>query len=140
MILVDANVLLYAVNEQAEHHERSRRWLDSALSGQETVGFAWIAILAFVRLSTKPGLFPHPLEMSQALQVVDDWLSSPAAVVLSPGSGHLVTLRELLPDGRTAGNIVNDAHLAALAVEHGCEVVTFDRDFARFSGIRARVP
>lgn len=140
MILVDANVLLYAVNEQAEHHERSRRWLDSALSGQQTVGFAWIAILAFVRLSTKPGLFPHPLEMSDALQVVGEWLSCPAAVVLSPGSGHLTILRELLPDGRTAGNIVNDAHLAALAIEHGCDILSFDRDFARFPGVQTLIP
>lgn len=140
MILVDANVLLYAVNEQSEHHDRSVAWLDASLSGKETVGFAWIALLAFIRLATKPGLFPHPLDMSQALQVVDDWLSCPAAVVLSPGSGHLATLRQLLPDGRTAGNIVNDAHLAALAIEHGCDVVTFDRDFDRFPGVRARKP
>lgn len=140
MILVDANVLLYAVNEDAAHHEQSRRWLDAALSGQETVGFAWIAVLAFLRLTTRPGLFPRPLAMSQALQIVDDWMSCPAAVVLAPGSGHLTALRELLPDGQPGGNIVNDAHLAALALEYDCDVVTFDRDFARFPGVRAHQP
>jgi toxin-antitoxin system PIN domain toxin len=138
--LVDANVLLYAVNSDADHHERSRRWLDASLSGEDTVGFAWIALLAFVRLSTREGLFPHPLSMDSAMDRVDAWLGAPAAVVLGPTIEHGRVLRSLLAPLTTAGNLVNDAHLAALAVEHKCEIVSFDNDFSRFQGVRWREP
>jgi toxin-antitoxin system PIN domain toxin len=130
--LVDANVLLYAVNTDARHHRRSRRWLDQALSGGETVAFAWIALLAFVRLSTKAGLFPSPLSADQALDRVDAWLAAPAAVVVHPTADHGRIVRRLLRDVGVGGNLVNDAHLAALAIEHRRRVVSFDNDFARF--------
>lgn len=140
MKLVDANVLLYAVNSDADHHERSRRWLDGALSGEDTVAFAWIALLAFVRLSTREGLFPRPLSMDAAMDRVDAWLGAPSAVVLEPTIDHGRVLRRLLAPLTTAGNLVNDAHLAALAVEHKCEIVSFDNDFDRFHGVRWRSP
>ncbi len=140
MKLVDANVLLYAVNSDADHHERSRRWLDESLSGEDTVAFAWIALLAFVRLATREGLFPHPLSMDGAMDRVDSWLSAPSAVVLEPTIEHGRVLRSLLAPLTTAGNLVNDAHLAALAVEHKCDIVSFDNDFSRFAGVRWREP
>lgn len=140
MKLVDANVLLYAVNSDADHHERSRRWLDASLSGADTVGFAWIALLAFVRLSTREGLFPRPLSMDEAMDRVDAWLAAPPAVVLEPTIEHSRVLRSLLEPLTTAGNLVNDGHLAALAVEHKCEIVSFDNDFSRFAGVRWQEP
>ena len=138
--LVDANVLLYAINEDSPHHDSARRWLDLGLSGTETIGFAWVVLLAFLRLSTRPGLFPHPLSSTEAVRVTELWLSSPTAVVLNPIDRHLGLLAGLVTESGTAGNLVNDAHLATLALEHGAEVVSFDRDFTRFAGIRASVP
>lgn len=135
MNLVDANVLLYAVNRDAEHHERSRRWLDDALSGGGTVAFSWIALLAFLRLSTKVGLFPSPLRVDQALDRVDRWLGARPAVVVEPGVDHARLLRELLNAAGVGGNLVNDAHLAALSIAHKAAVVTFDEDFGRFPGV-----
>lgn len=135
MKLVDANVLLYAVNTDARHHERSRRWLDDALSGEETVAFAWIALLAFVRLTTKVGLFPAPLSLDAAMDRVDAWITAPPAVVVEPTVDHARIVRDLLRDVGTGGNLVNDAHLGALAIEHRCGLVSFDNDFGRFPGV-----
>ena len=135
MKLVDANVLLYAVNRDARHHESSKRWLDAALSGADTVAFAWVPLLAFLRLSTKISLFPSPLSPEEALDQVDAWLAAPPAVVVEPTLEHARVLRRLLDTVGSGGNLVNDAHLAALAVEHRCQIVSFDNDFARFSGV-----
>lgn len=140
MKLVDANVLLYAMNTDTEQHEMSRRWLDGALSGRDSVGFAWIALLAFVRLSTKAGLFPAPLSPSAAFDRVDAWLGAQPAVLLVPGAGHARVLRTLLTATGSAGHLVNDAHLGALAVEHKATVVSFDEAFARFPGVRWERP
>jgi uncharacterized protein len=140
MKLVDANVLIYAVNSDAQHHEISRRWLDSALSGSETVAFAWVPLLAFVRLTTRADIFPSPLTLDQAMDRVDDWLSAPGAVLLEPTAGHGRILRTLLHPLTTAGNLVNDGHLAALAIEHKCGIVSFDNDFARFPGVTWTTP
>ncbi len=140
MEIVDANVLLYAVNVDARHHARSKRWLDEALSGGEAVAFAWIALLAFLRLSTKVGLFPRPLTAERAMDRVEAWLEAPAAVVLEPTPDHAGVLRRLLSATGVGGNLVTDAHLAALAIEHRCGIVSFDRDFTRFDGIRWREP
>ncbi len=140
MKLVDANVLLYAVNEDAPRHIESRRWLDGALSGGAAVAFAWIALLAFVRLSTKQKLFANPLSPAGAVGRVEDWLAQPSAVVVEPTARHLDLVRALLEPLGTGGNLVNDAHLAALALEFRCQIVSFDRDFSRFGGVELEIP
>ncbi len=140
MKVVDANVLLYAVNEDSPKHEESREWLDAALSGGATVGFSWIVLLAFIRLSTKAGIFPRPLTLTEALGVVEAWLAQPAAVVVEPTVRHASVLADLLQAVGVGGNLVNDAHLAALAVEHHGQVVTFDLDFDRFTCVKWENP
>jgi toxin-antitoxin system PIN domain toxin len=138
--LLDANVLLYAVNEAAPLHERGRAWLDDALRGPEPVAFAWTALLAFLRLATHPSVFARPLTPGQASDVVRAWLAQPAAVVLEPTHRHADILAGLLAEAGTAGNLVGDAHLAALAIEHRATIVTFDADFGRFAGIQLERP
>lgn len=140
MIVVDANVLVYASNQDAVHHVASRSWLDQRLSGQEAVGFSWIVLLAYIRLTTNPRIFPSPLSTADAFAQVERWLETPAATIVSPTPRHLAVLSGLLNDQTTAANLVNDAHLAALAVEHGATIASFDRDFGRFTGVRAAVP
>lgn len=135
MKIVDANVLLYAVNESAEHHDEAVTWLDGALNGRSTVGFSWVSLLAFLRLSTKIGLFPSPLTVEQAVDRSRAWLSQPTSVLLEPTSRHLDVLCGLLNPLGSGGNLVSDAHLAALAIEHRGEVVTYDSDFGRFAGV-----
>jgi toxin-antitoxin system PIN domain toxin len=138
--LVDANVLLYAVNTDAPHHAPSVRWLDGALSGADTVAFAWIALLAFVRLSTKPELFPAPLDVEAAMDRVDAWLGASSAVIVEPTRDHSRIVRALLRPLGSGGNLVNDAHLAALSIEHRCGIVSFDNDFDRFAGVDWTLP
>src|SRR5262245_24022737 len=140
MQVVDANVLIYAINEDAPHHPAARGWLEDALSGQEAVGFAWVVLLAFLRLTTRRTVFPNPLTLQQAMGVLETWLAQPAAILLQPTPRHLGLLHGLLAPLGTAGNLVNDAHLAALAIEHGAEVVSFDVDFGRYAGLRWHVP
>ncbi len=138
--LVDANVLLYAVNRDAAQHQVARRWLDAALGGDEAVAFDWVVLLAFIRLGTRAGLFPRPLSTQQAVSVVERWLVRPAARILTPSASHLSLMGGLLERSGSAGNLVNDAHLAALALGHGAGIVSFDRDFGRFEGLRWSKP
>jgi len=138
--LVDANVLLYAVNEADPKHEASRQWLDAALGGREPVGFAWIVLLAFLRLSTKVGLFPRPLPVDAALAQVRAWIDQPPAVLVEPTPRHFDLLTSLLAELGSGANLVNDAHLAALAVEHDGRVISYDSDFGRFRGVRWQPP
>lgn len=140
MKLVDANVLLYAVNEADPKHERSRAWLDAALSGRETIGFSWVVLLAFLRLATRAGLFPRPLAVDDAVACVADWLAQPTAVVVEPTPRHLGVLGGLLQEVGAGGNLVADAHLATLALEHRATVVTYDGDFRRFTGVSSQPP
>ncbi|MCD6727771.1 MAG: type II toxin-antitoxin system VapC family toxin [Solirubrobacteraceae bacterium] len=140
MVLVDANVLLYAVNSAAAHHGPSLDWLERALGGRETVGFAWAVLLAFLRLGTNPAVLPAPLAIAEATDQVSSWLAAPAAVTVEPTSRHATVLAGLLAGTGSAGNLVGDAHLAALAIEHDAEIVTFDRDFDRFAGVHSIRP
>ena len=140
MNLVDANILLYAVNRSAERHEQARAWLDGQLSGRSAVGFTWLVLLAFLRLATKPGLFPTPLPVDGALERVGAWLAQPTSVLLEPTAQHLQVLTGLLVEAGTGGNLTSDAHLAALAIEHRGTVITYDGDFGRFPGVRWAAP
>lgn len=136
MRIPDANVLLYAVDATSPRHRPARRWLEEQLSGTETVGFAWVVLLAFLRLSTSPRIFRDPLGPEEALDLIDEWLAQPCATVVHPGARHAAILRELLRPLGTAGNLTTDAHLAALAIEHGAELCSSDADFSRFPGLR----
>jgi toxin-antitoxin system PIN domain toxin len=138
--LVDANVLIYAVNDADPRHDIARAWLDTALVEREPIAFTWIVLLAFLRLTTRLGLFPAPLAPTDAIERVRAWLAQPAAVIVDPTSRHFDVLAGLLADAGVGGNLVSDAHLAALAVEHGATVVTFDHDFRRFDGVQAEEP
>ncbi len=136
MNLIDANILLYAYNQSSALHKRARSWLEAVLSGTEPVGLAWVTITAFLRITTNPRIFERPLSASEAVGVISDWLSVPVITVLSPGERHWDILRRLITEGQTHGPLIMDAHLAALAMEHGFVVCTTDRDFARFPDLR----
>lgn len=140
MVIVDANVLLYAVDRASAHHEPARTWLDASLAGAEAVGFAWIALLAFIRVGTNPAILPRPMSAEEATGQAEAWLGAPAAVVAQPTARHAGLLRGLLREAGTAGNLTTDGHLAALAIEHGADIVSYDRDFARFPGVKHRLP
>jgi toxin-antitoxin system PIN domain toxin len=140
MIIIDANVLIYAVNSNSELHRKAKSWLESALSGQETVGLSWTVLLAFLRLTTRSGVFEKPLNTGAALDIVDAWLAAPAVVTVEPTAQHMRILRDLLLMAGTAGNLTSDAHLAALAIEHGAELCSSDTDFQRFPRLRWRNP
>jgi toxin-antitoxin system PIN domain toxin len=140
LYVVDVNVLLYATDADSAHHEPARAWLDDAFSGREAIGFAWVVLLGFLRLITQARLVARPLTADEAADSVEHWLQQPVATVVHPTTRHLSIVRGLLTSVGTAGNLVNDAHLAALAVEHGAEIVSFDRDFGRFEGVRSRLP
>jgi toxin-antitoxin system PIN domain toxin len=134
--LPDLNLLLYAIDESAPRHPQARAWLDDVLSGTEAVGFAWAVLLDFVRISTNPVVLENPLSSEEALDYVDGWLDQPVAEVVHPTPQHASLLRRLLEPLGTAGNLTSDAHLAALAIEHGAELCSCDTDFARFAGLR----
>ena len=135
MILVDANILIYAVNRDADQHRKARNWLEQALSGTTEIGFAWIVILAFIRVTTRAGIMARPLHFTHALSYVDGWLSQSNAILVSPGERHWPIFRNLLSGTGSAGNLTSDVHLAALAVEYGAEIYSADYDFRRFTGI-----
>ena len=136
MKLPDVNLLLYAVDEGAVRHGPARAWVEERLSGTETFAFTWVVLLAFIRLTTSPRVFQSPLSTSDALDLVDSWLAQPCVTVVHPTSRHAPVLRDLLEPFGTAGNLTTDAHLAALAIEHGAELCSTDRDFSRFAGLR----
>lgn len=136
MKLVDTNVLLHAVNADSPEHTVARASLEEGLSDDSGLGFAWLALVGFVRLATRRGILERPLDAEEALGVVDDWLAAPHARLLEATPRHWPILRRLLVGAGTAGNLSNDAHLAALAIEHAATLVSFDRDFERFSGLR----
>jgi len=138
--LVDANLLLYAHDPRATQHEASRRWLEGVLSGRELVGFAWLTLWAFLRISTNPRVYERPLSIDEAEELVESWLARPMVRVLDPGERHWEILRDLTRSGQSAGPLVMDAALAAIATEHGATLATTDRDFSRFDGLRWRNP
>ena len=140
MILPDADTLLYAVNSSSDQHETALKALRQGFDDPRGVAFAWTVLLAFLRLSTRSGVFPKPLSVGDAVRVIERWLGHPQAQVAHPGERHTQILGRLLKSAGTAGNLTTDAHLAALAIEHGATVLSFDRDFARFEGVQWRLP
>lgn len=140
MKVLDLNLLIYAVNSEAPHHDTARAWLEKTLGSDEPIGLAWSVVLGFLRLSTRSGVFPNPLTPEQALEVVDGWLECPAVRLLHPGDRHWSILRRLIVDAGTAGNLTTDAHLAALALEFEATLCSTDHDFARFEGLRFENP
>lgn len=136
MILVDANLLLYAANVSAPEHERARPWLDERLNGTVAVGLPWPSLLAFVRLATNPAVVRHPVTTAAAWQQVGQWLGCEPAWIPLPGQGHRDQVATYLKASWMTSRLVPDAHLAALAVEHGLTLCSTDGDFARFPGVR----
>ncbi len=139
MKLPDVNVLLYAINGASPQHAAAHAALAKAWQGAG-VALSWSAMLGMLRLSTRAGIFPSPLSVEQALAVLRSWLDHPASVIVGPTEQHASILGRLLIGAGQGGNLVTDAHLAALAIEHGAELLTFDKDFARFAGLRWSTP
>jgi toxin-antitoxin system PIN domain toxin len=131
----DLNLLVYAVDRQSPHHPSTLRWWNGLLSGAETVGLAWTVLLGFVRLSTNPRVVRTPMQAGEALSYLDRWLAHRVTSVIDPTPRHAALLRELLSATGTAANLVADAHLAALAIEHGATLCSADHDFDRFPGL-----
>jgi toxin-antitoxin system PIN domain toxin len=139
-MLLDANLLLYAVHERAVQHEPAKAWLTEQLNGPRRVGLPWQSLAAFLRISTHPRAFERPLDAAGAWERVSDWLAAPASWIPSPGPDHVMLLGELVTRYDVRGNLVPDAQLAALAAEYGLTVYSADTDFARFPEIEWRNP
>lgn len=135
MKLPDTNVLLYAVNADAPQHEAAHDWLRNAFAAPAGVGLAWLSLLGFIRVATHHRILTAALKLEEALRVLSFWLGRPRAYLLHPTERHAELLVALLTRAGTAGNLTTDAHLAALAMEHGATLVSFDRDFDRFDGL-----
>jgi toxin-antitoxin system PIN domain toxin len=140
MKIVDANVLLYAINTDSAHHARVRAWWESALNSDQSVGLPWVVILAFLRLSTHRAAFPKPLTAKQAADKVSAWLACPVVTALSEADGHWAILQRLLAQAGTAANLTTDAHLAAIAISRDAVLVSCDNDFGRFADLRWENP
>lgn len=140
MILVDANILIYAHIESTSQHAAARGWLEAQLNGSTRVGLPWGSLLAFLRVTTSPRIFPRPVPMSIATLQVSEWLSAEPVWVPQPTERHADVLSSLLALPGMHGNLVPDAHLAALAIEHGLILCSVDGDYARFSGLRWQNP
>jgi toxin-antitoxin system PIN domain toxin len=135
-MLVDANILLYAADEQAPEHAAARDWLTRQLNGYRRVGLPWASLTAFLRISTHPSISTRPLTPDEAWRFVEEWLAAPAAWVPAPTERHAEVLGDLIRRYRITGSLLTDAHLAAIAIEHGLEVCSADTDFARFREVR----
>lgn len=135
MKLPDVNLFLYAYDSESPHQRAAQEWLEKAMGGTETVALAWAVLVGFIRLSTKPAVFTMPLAVDVAIDLVHVWLAQPVATVVHPSDRHAAVLRDLLQPLGTAGNLTSDAHLAALAIEHGATLYSADNDFSRFAGL-----
>ena len=136
MILLDANLLIYAVNRDLPQHRAARTWIEKTFSAQDNVGLPWVSVLAFLRLCTNPRVFKAPLKVADAIAYVDQWLALPSVELVTPGPQHWEIFKNLPAQCGTGGNLVADAHIAALALERGYAVYSADHDLRRFPGIR----
>ncbi len=140
MILIDANLLLYAYDPDSKHHAAARSWLEGTLSGSEPVGIAWTVLLAFLRVGTDARVYPRPFSMPEAVSKAATWWQQPQVCLVVPGERHWEILSQLVVDAQVRGPVVMDADLAALAIERGATVCTADKDFTRFTGLRVVNP
>src|SRR5262249_36557936 len=140
VILVDVNILLYASNSRSDQHAPARDWLDAQLDGPNPIALPWASLLGFLRLATNQRIFPSPLTMTVAWQQVSRWLAAEPVWTPQPTDRHADVLGGLLASPGVHGNLVPDAHLAALAIEHGLTLCSTDGDFARFPGLRFQNP
>jgi len=137
MILPDANILIYAVNTDAPRHMEAKLWLVETLTGvRGTVVISWFTLVAFVRIVTNRKLLGNPFTLDEALEIVRGWLALPGVIVIGPGTDHLTHFEAVCRSVQATGNLITDAHLAALAIEHGCELASCDTDFGKFPGLR----
>ena len=136
MILVDGNLLIYAFTPSFDQHRDAKAWLDDQLSGTTRVGLPWPCLLAFMRIVSNPRMFERPVALNLAWQQVIDWLDAEPAWIPQAGDRHADILGSLLASSRATANLLQDAHLAALALEHGLTLCSADSDFARFPGLR----
>jgi len=136
VILVDANILLYAENSLHPHNRKAREWWDDQLSGSRSVCLCWTVLSAFIRIGTNLRVFESPLSLEQAVARVQSWLEQPCARVVRPTDRHWTVFQQMLSEGQAVANLVTGAHLAALAIEHGCQLASTDSDFARFSKLK----
>lgn len=136
MKILDVNLLLYALDSRSAHHANARNFLDRVLNTDETVALPWTVMLAFLSMVTNARVFPQALTSEQATAVLDDWLARPNVVALEPGPEHWSIMRDLMRESGTAGSLVSDAHLAALAIERGAELCSADADFGRYPRLR----
>jgi toxin-antitoxin system PIN domain toxin len=132
MILPDVNLLIYAVDVESPMHRRAKQWLEQVLSEPQTIAISWSTVLAFMRLTTSRRMYRAPLPVEVALNTVETWLAHPSVTLVHPGPMHFSILRDLLMAVGTGGSLTSDAHLAALAIEHGAELCSSDYDFGRF--------
>jgi len=140
MILPDVNLLLYANNPVAREHTQARNWLEAILTGNEAVGFCWPVLFGFLRVSTNIRVFPTPLEMEEAVDLIGNWIARPQVIVTLPTDRHWVILCDLLAEGKVRGAPTTDAEIATYAVEHGAVLHTADRGFSRFPSVRILNP
>lgn len=139
-MLIDANLLLFAVGTQSPFHAKAQAWLNKQLNGEERIGIPWLSLAAFLRIITHPAITKPALDPIEAWQRVEDWLANDLVWTPSPTSRHAKILGDLIKHHHPRGNLITDAQLAALAIEHGLEVCSADTDFARFTEIRWRNP
>ena len=136
MIVIDANLLIYAYDANSAEHKRSAAWLEGALSGMDAVGLPWQCVCAFMRVVTNRRLPGMRVELNAALAVVEEWLRMPNVQILVPADKHWSVFRRMVVDGQASGPRISDAELAALTIENGGVLYTSDRDFARFPELR----
>ncbi len=140
MILVDANLLLYAEDSLSDHHEAARTWWDAQLSGSAPVALCWPVLNAFIRIGTNARLHQRPLTLKEAAERVQSWFEQSCVLIIQPTEEHWSLFQQMLRSGNAVGNLVSDAHLAALAVEHNAVLHSTDADFSRFRGLKWKNP
>ena len=136
MIVLDANILLYAYDSASSHHSKARAWVERVFSAAAPIGLPWQTVTAFLRIMTNPRLPGERFSTQEAVQVVDRWLEQPNIRLLAPGDDHWPLFRQMIVEGQASGPLITDAHLAALTIEYGGVLHTTDRNFARFPGLR----